>query len=85
MVTIPPTLDTSTSSSGTLTKDIIEYKGRVKNGRNGWAIGAELLGFSVIVSEIYRFHVCKDTTSITQGISLNLRHCGLLRCTVALR
>ena len=90
VVIVPPILDTSLTSSchplgcGTLPKDIIVHKGRVKNARNGWAIGVEILAFSVIISEIYRSQGCKDTSSITL-YGTEFKTPSFIRCTFVLR
>ena len=60
------------------------WKKEVINAKQGWATGLEILAFSVLISEIYKFWVCKDIASIIPYFT-EFRTPSFVRCTVILR
>lgn len=68
---------------GTISKGVIVNKGRVRNAKKSWAIGTELLAFSVVKSEIYKSQVYKDINSIILYF-IEFKTPSSVRCTVVL-
>ena len=60
------------------------WKKEVINAKQGWATGLEILAFSVLISEIYKFWVCKDIASIILYFT-EFKTPSFVRCTVILR
>ena len=62
------------------------WKKEVINAKKGWATGLEIVAFSVLISEFYKFWVCKDITSIilyfTEFKTPSFVRCTVILCTI---